>query len=201
MLSLYRNEHFLSPLIIAAQTFLPPVLYSTSRDDGKKDNSEFQMKPEVIDAGRTVSSFSVQNRAFALLKRIILLSCVSAFGCAFLSRFIIMNCGSMFTNDATITHLLSLPQNITFMMCSIFIQPITMVFEGALIAARDLRFLVTAYGITMTALVSLLRYASPNFSGVWKSLLLFQVIRFTLFGSRVFRRYHNRGNDRSTSTI
>jgi len=176
----------------AAQTFLPTVLYSTFRDEKQKDMNEDETNPEVVDDERAVSSTYQQNGAYVLLKRIFLLSCLSACGCAILSRFIVMNCASIFTNDTTIKTLLRSSKNIAFMMCSIFIHPMIMVLEGALIAARDLRFLVMAYGMTIAALVTLLRY-SPTFSGVWKSLLCFQVIRFMLFSSRVFRRYCNRG--------
>jgi len=171
---------------MAAQSFLPQVLYGRNNDESKdsQDGSSSKSNDSELKAPTRRDKY----RAKQLLKRILFMASGMAFSNALLTKTLLQQCGSFFTNDPTILSLLASPGRVFYMMAAVFLHPIIMALEGSILATRDLGFLVSAYGATMAILLSLLHFATSSFTGVWRALFLFQVIRCTTFGWRVFNK-------------
>ena len=164
---------------LAAQSFLPKVLYGGGREEvGANGNSDVK------------ASEPKENTAMAksLLKRIFMLASVMAVTNSGLAKQIMEKGGSFFTNDMAILTLLSDPSRVFFMMGSVLLHPLIMTMEGSILATRDLGFLVGAYGFTMTIMLSLLKFSTNSFTQVWRALFAFQAIRSVVFGARVFAK-------------
>ncbi len=167
---------------LAVQSFLPQVLYGQATDDeegGEKKPKDGQLREP---------SRSDKFRANHLLRRILLLASGMAVLNSSLTKIILQQGGTFFTNDQTILCLLGSADRVLYMMGAVFLHPLIMAFEGSILATRDLGFLVASYGVTMAILLSTLHFVTSTFTGVWKALFLFQFVRFTIFGSRVFKK-------------
>ena len=128
----------------------------------------------------------------SLLKRIFAIAGTMSLVNSALVRAILMRGGSFFTNDKDILSLLSVPNRVLYMMGSVLLHPIIMALEGSILATRDLRFLVGAYSLTMSLMLSLLEFGTSSFTGVWRALFSFQLIRCIIFGLRMI--YKTREN-------
>lgn len=171
---------------MAAQSFLPQILYGSSGETNKSNNKTDQ-ENKVEDA-LTLPTRSNKLKAKKLLRRILLLASCMAITNSLLIKTILQQGGRFFTNDATILSLLGSPGRVFFMSAAVFLHPFIMTLEGSILASRDLGFLVTAYGGTMATLLCLLQFATSTFTDVWRALFTFQVIRCTLFGWRVYNK-------------
>ena len=176
---------------LAAQSFLPQVLYGRSDEEEETEKED----TKITESNSNHSSDKLKEpsrsdkfRAKILLKRILLLAFGMAALNSSLTKIILQQGGAFFTNDKTILSLLGSTDRVLYMMGAVFLHPLIMAFEGSILATRDLGFLVTSYGITMTILLSTLHFVTSTFTGVWKALFLFQFIRFSIFGSRVFKK-------------
>jgi len=159
---------------MAAQSFLPSAMF-------EKDNEESDEKE--------ISKKKMNNKASRfLLKRIFLLASSMAVINTNTSRFVMKRGGSFFTNDGAILSLLRNRNRVALMMGSCFLHPFIMAMEGSILATRDLGFLVSAYGFTMATMLSILKFSTSTFTGVWQALFAFQAIRFTIFGGRVLSK-------------
>lgn len=163
---------------LAAQSFLPAALY-----DGDTQTSE---------ADETGISNHHKRMTKSLLKRIFAIAGTMSLVNSALVRAILMRGGSFFTNDKDILSLLSVPNRVLYMMGSVLLHPIIMALEGSILATRDLRFLVGAYSLTMSLMLSLLEFGTSSFTGVWRALFSFQLIRCIIFGLRMI--YKTREN-------
>jgi Na+-driven multidrug efflux pump len=171
---------------MAAQSFLPKILYESSGGSNNINNNtdqEIKVEDEL-----NLPTRSNKVKAKKLLRRILLLASGMAITNSLLTKTILQQGGRFFTNDATILSLLGSPGRVFFMAAAVFLHPFIMTLEGSILASRDLGFLVTAYGGTMATLLSLLQFATSTFTDVWRALFTFQVIRCTLFGWRVYNK-------------
>jgi len=177
---------------LAAQSFIPQVLYKEAKDDKTPTQNSITANNDNVDDVRDgiLKSPSRENKLNAkyLLKQILLLSTAMAVGNAWLIKTAMQNWGTFFTNDPTILSLLASPTRVFYISISTFLHPIIMALEGSILATRDLGFLVAAYGGTMVCLLSLLQFATSSFTGVWRMFFVFQLIRFTTFGYRVYSK-------------
>lgn len=173
---------------LAAQSFLPKVLYSGGDNNDSANRNEIEKK---------VTSKPKENTALAksLLKRIFLMASIMAVTNSGLAKYIMENGGAIFTNDGAILNLLSDPSRVFYMMGSVLLHPLIMTMEGSILATRDLGFLVGAYGITMTIMLSLLKFSTSSFTQVWRALFSFQAIRSVVFGARVFAKTRTRKSE------
>jgi Na+-driven multidrug efflux pump len=160
---------------LAAQSFLPAALY------GDGDEKSIQENESDI-------SNDHKRMTKSLLKRILAMAGTMSLVNSVLSRLILTRGGSFFTNDQQILSLLSVPNRVLYMMGSVLLHPIIMALEGSILATRDLKFLVGAYTLTMSVMLSLLEFGTSSFSGVWRALFSFQLIRCIIFGFRVISK-------------
>ena len=172
---------------LAAQSFLPKVLYSGGDNDSANGNEN----------EKKAASKPKENTALAksLLKRIFLMASIMAVTNSGLAKYIMENGGAIFTNDGAILSLLSDPSRVFYMMGSVLLHPLIMTMEGSILATRDLGFLVGAYGFTMTIMLSLLKFSTSSFTQVWRALFSFQAIRSVVFGARVFAKTRTRKSE------
>jgi len=170
---------------LAAQSFLPKVLYSGGDNDSTNGNE------------KKATSEPKENTAMAksLLKRIFMLASIMAVTNSGVAKYIMENGGSIFTNDSAILRLLSDPSRVFYMMGSVLLHPLIMTMEGSILATRDLGFLVGAYAFTMTIMLSLLKFSTSSFTQVWRALFTFQAIRSVVFGVRVFAKTRTRKSE------
>jgi Na+-driven multidrug efflux pump len=159
---------------LAAQSFLPAALYSGDEITIQENESDV--------------SNDHKRMTKSLLKRIFAIAGTMSLVNSALSRMILMQGGSFFTNDKRILALLSVPNRVLYMMGSVLLHPIIMALEGSILATRDLKFLVGAYTLTMSVMLSLLEFGTSSFTGVWRALFSFQLIRCIIFGLRVFNK-------------
>ena len=187
----------------ASQTYLPRLLWQTSEMDkdrmSQKSNAEVENElgadKRLGDAGPTKQSRQQLRGLLQMVRRLVVLSTVIGLFNFNVSSFVIERFGSSFAKEPTILRLMK--NHYFFMACSLFLHPFIMLFEGAIIASRDLVFLVGTYGLTMGLLFGQLRYGTSSFAGVWKALFCFQSLRATQTGARFMiktLRKRNEGN-------
>jgi Na+-driven multidrug efflux pump len=165
----------------AAQTFLPGLLYQKT-----VRGNESKVASSSLSASN-VNVIDVDDRnARTLLERLLLISSIVGIFNCISGRFIALNSGRTFTNDAALVSLMSLVS--PFMGLASLCHPIAMCLEGSIIAARDSRYLVGTYVASILLLLTQLKFICNDFLGVWRALLLFQFLRMAQFGSRVWKQ-------------
>lgn len=140
----------------ASQTFVPQVLVGSQ-------NNQQQVK-------KLLTRLSVMAAAIGIMNSNV-------------AHFIIQNCGTYFTKEPSI--LSTMASHSTYLCLALLLHPFIMLFEGAIIATKDLGYLVGTYVYTMVLLMGLLAFSSATFQGVWRALFIFQVIRLVQFAHRV----------------
>ena len=196
----------------SAQTFLPQVLYSKKEAD--IDSFASNQTESVIDVSKIVdvnrqneidksSSNIFQNISkiiakrkdknknrpplLTILARLSVITTIVAIINSQVSTAILKTKANLFTSETSISSLM--PIYAPWIGISLFCHPFMMLFEGSIIASRDLMFLVGCYGVTILILIGQLNCFCDNFTGVWKSLFLMQFLRFIMFGSRILKRF------------
>ena len=165
----------------AAQTFLPGLLYQkTVREN------ELRVASSSLSASNANVIDGDDRNARTLLERLLLVSSIVGIVNCISGRFIALNSGRTFTNDAALVSQMSLVS--PFMGLALLFHPIAMCLEGAIIAARDSRYLVGTYVLSILLLLTQLNFICKDFLGVWRALLLFQFLRMAQFGSRVWKQ-------------
>jgi len=149
----------------SAQTFMPGLLYQKS-----------QLEKQGM---RSLN-------ARYLLKRLILMSTIAGIVNSIFSKFIANNAGSAFTTDASLVSLMS--EVSPFMGIALLIHPLTMAFEGSIVAGRNLEKLLGTYVFSVLLLLAQLKFACTEFVGVWHAIVLFQAVRILQFGPLVWKR-------------
>ena len=180
----------------ASQTFLPRVLVNNNNNNNNK---------KQVDGSK-----NNKNNAgvLQLVRRLaILTTAIGLFTCN-VSKFVVHRFGTYFTKEGPILSLMK--QHSSFMSLSLLLHPVIMLFEGAIIATRDVRFLVGTYAVTMTLLFGQLGFVTNSFGGVWKALFCFQSMRTVQFGARFLfhtlggrrgqQQQQHRGNPTNTNT-
>jgi Na+-driven multidrug efflux pump len=166
----------------AAQTFLPGLLYQKKL----REKESQQVVSASLSASNVTLTDGDDRNARTLLERLLLISSIVGIVNCVSGRFIALNSGQTFTNDAALVSLMSVVS--PFMGLALFFHPIAMCLEGAIIAARDSRYLVGTYVASTLMLHTLLKFICKDFLGVWHALLLFQFLRMAQFGSRVWKQ-------------
>ncbi|KAL7473599.1 hypothetical protein ACHAXS_014075 [Conticribra weissflogii] len=170
----------------AAQTFLPGLLYRKSLQQDLVTEVENVSESSASQLPGESSSDGDDKNARTFLKRLLLLSFVVGCVNSNTARFIANNAGKAFTTDASLVSLMSHVSPL--MGLALLIHPVTMTLEGSIIAGRDLKFLVGTYVASIFVLTGKLKFFCGDFAAVWKSLVLFQLVRIFQFGGRVWRR-------------
>jgi len=163
----------------ASQTFLPRVL--------TKNKSKTTTTTTTTINGSTTTSTTNNNNnknggLIQLTRRLAILSAAVGLLDWNVSNFVVHRFGTYFTKEASILALMK--KHSFFMALSLLLHPFIMLFEGAIIATRDLTFLVGTYAVTMGLLFGQLRYGTNSFAGVWRALFCFQALRTVQFGYR-----------------
>jgi Na+-driven multidrug efflux pump len=125
-----------------------------------------------------------------LLKRLLWVSAWVGIWNSQLASHLLQDFGSVLIKDASIINLMS--GHTRFLGWAILLHPFIMLFEGVLLASRDLLFLMATYLITMILHFGIV--FSPfttTFDGVWRALFVFQLLRLTPFGFCVWRNNRN----------
>ena len=149
----------------SAQTFMPGLLYQKNQDEKQGLRS---------------------LNARYLLRRLILMSVVAGVVNGIFSKLIANNAGSAFTTDASLVSLMS--EVSPFMGIALFIHPLTLAFEGSIVAGRNLKKLLGTYVFSVLLLLAQLKFACTEFVGVWHAIVLFQAVRILQFGPLVWKR-------------
>jgi len=163
----------------SAQTFLPGLFYRKSLEEKEEDTND-------TTAPQRTTSSSDSNDARTLVKRLLLISSTMGIVNCISGRWIALNAGSTFTSNAALVSLMSHVS--PFMGLALLLHPLTMALEGSIIAASDSGYLVGTYVASILALLGWLKFICKDFLGVWHGILVFQALRISQFGVRVWRR-------------
>ncbi|KAL7552558.1 hypothetical protein ACHAWF_015794 [Thalassiosira exigua] len=162
----------------SAQTFLPGLFY-------RKSLQEKNARDERVSSTDLSKNTDDDPNARKLLQRLMLISSIAGFLSLIMGQ-ISSHSGRTFTSDSSLVSLMSHVS--PFMGLALLLHPLTMALEGAIIAASDATYLVGTYVVSLVVLLAQLKFVCKDFLGVWHSLLLFQMIRITQFGARVWKR-------------
>jgi Na+-driven multidrug efflux pump len=120
-----------------------------------------------------------------LIKRLFYLSIIVGLSIFQCSSGILKNFGGYLTKDATIIRLMA--EYAPHVGFAILLHPFIMLLEGVLLAKRDLIFLVGMYISSMALHFSFVfSPISSSFEGLWRAFFVFQAIRLTHFGARIW---------------
>jgi len=165
----------------AVQSFLPQVIFKGG--DGDKNEDDTLMTEESAISNNEKETDDKRGLRILLL-RLGILSTVMGVATAQVGVWILKYCGSYFTRDTSMMTIMS--KHTGFFGLSLLLHPFIMLFEGAIIATRDLPYLCFSYLATIILLLSQLRFATSSFDGVWRALFVFQVLRATQCSTRFF---------------
>lgn len=140
-----------------------------------------------------------KNLRRELVKRLIYIACLVGLFNISMSRLVLNNFGRFISKDANIIGLMA--KHWHWVGYSTLLQAFIQVFEGTLLAKRDLVYMGGAYLVT-----TLLHFGvvfspySSTFMGLWRTLLTFQSMRFAQFTIRVWmksweKKRKNNSND------
>ena len=174
----------------SAQTFLPGLFYRKSLEEEKEDTTNDDTTAQIT----TPSSDG--NDARTLVKRLLLISSTMGVVNCISGRWIALNAGATFTSNAALVSLMSHVS--PFMGLALLLHPLTMALEGSIIAASDSGYLVGTYVASILALLGWLKFICKDFLGVWHGILVFQALRISQFGLRVWRRTASNRKRKST---
>ncbi len=130
------------------------------------------------------------KKARTMLKRLLILSSIAGIANCICGRYIAHNSGGTFTSDWALVLLMSHVS--PFMGLSVMLHPLTMALDGFIIAGSDSGYLVGTYIASLVVLLGQLKFVCKDFLGVWHAILIFQMIRITQFGARVWKRTASR---------
>ncbi|EED95899.1 hypothetical protein THAPSDRAFT_260974 [Thalassiosira pseudonana CCMP1335] len=132
------------------------------------------------------ASKSRSEKAFGVIRKLTSISLVIGAFSSITARFIARNAGSAFTSDNQLVSLMSTASN--YMGAVLLFHPLSEMLEGAMIASRDLRFLVCTQGVAALLFITTLRFTCTQITDIWKTMFVFQAARIALFGTRVWIR-------------
>lgn len=144
--------------------------------------------PTFIFGKSNATNNNGQSMGTLFLKRMFALGGIFAIFNTLTSQLILQKMGSIFTTDIQILSLLRTPQYVFSVVVGLGLHPIIMLLEGTIMARGDLSFLMKSYGVIMILMLAQIFIFSKSLSGVWYSLLTFQVLRFFSFAIRIWGR-------------
>jgi len=158
----------------AGQTFLPSVLYAKLPILNANNESDFKKQQQAK-----------KKNVMTLFRRLGTIAVTASVVNSILGLFVCRRFSSLFTNDVRIVSLIQ--QNGPWMAASLLAHPCALLFEGSMIAGRDVSFLAWAYFANLALLVGLLTNLTTCFAGVWQLFFAFQTLRTAQFVMRVGR--------------
>jgi Na+-driven multidrug efflux pump len=126
-----------------------------------------------------------KNKRGELIKRLFYLSLAVGLCNNQMSQLILKQLGKFLTKDASIIQMMS--QYSSLVGLAVLLHPFIMLFEGTVLAKRDLVFMVGMY--ILTGILHFGHVFSPvasSFMGLWRALFVFQFIRLLQFAVRVW---------------
>lgn len=179
----------------SSQTFLPGLFVkkkkkkqTTTIADATKQSVSNPTSSLSKSIGKIPSeaSKSRSEKAFGVIRKLTSISLVIGAFSSITARFIARNAGSAFTSDNQLVSLMSTASN--YMGAVLLFHPLSEMLEGAMIASRDLRFLVCTQGVAALLFITTLRFTCTQITDIWKTMFVFQAARIALFGTRVWLR-------------
>jgi len=179
----------------SSQTFLPGLFVkkkkkkrATTIADATKQSVSNPTSSLSKSIGNIPSeaSKSRSEKAFGVIRKLTSISLVIGAFSSITARFIARNAGSAFTSDNQLVSLMSTASN--YMGAVLLFHPLSEMLEGAMIASRDLRFLVCTQGVAALLFITTLRFTCTQITDIWKTMFVFQAARIALFGTRVWLR-------------
>lgn len=160
----------------SAQSFIPSLGRVTNDSPSKNgnNNNKNQSSNSILD-----------DKIRKLMKKFIVIGSFISLINSQVARYILVARGATFTTENSIISIMRATSK--WMGFSLILHPFIMLFEGSIIARRDLKYLVGTYATTMGLMMLQLRSCS-SFEGVWISLFVFQAIRLSQFGWRAWEK-------------
>jgi Na+-driven multidrug efflux pump len=154
----------------ASQTFLPGLFVKKRSTNTKGDTSGF--KPEKQHKS------SRSKEADHVIQRLSVISASLGVFISFVACYIAKNAGRAFTSDSQLVSLMSTAS--TYMGANLMLNPLAEMLEGVMIASGEMRYLLFARGTILAMFLGTLRVSVCRFTDIWKTLLLFQLIKIVL---------------------
>jgi Na+-driven multidrug efflux pump len=103
-----------------------------------------------------------------------------------IAKMILQHLGRYLVKDASIIQ--TMAAHTQYLGLAVLLHPFIMVFEGIVLAKRDLVFLIVTYALTMALHFGFVfSPLTTTFNGLWRALAVFQGIRFVQFGARTWK--------------
>lgn len=103
---------------------------------------------------------------------------------------ILKRCGRFLTRDAAIIGLMK--NHTGFFGAAVVLHAFIMMLEGTVMASRDFSTLIFTYSVTLGLHFGILKFFSGSFPAIWRTFLLFQAIRLSMYSYRVWRQQSKR---------
>jgi Na+-driven multidrug efflux pump len=103
-----------------------------------------------------------------------------------IAKVILQHFGRYLIQDASIIQ--TMAAHTQYLGLALLIHPFIMVFEGIVLAKRDLVFLIVTYALTMALHFGFVfSPMTTTFNGLWRALAVFQSVRLAQFGARTWK--------------
>jgi Na+-driven multidrug efflux pump len=101
-------------------------------------------------------------------------------------KMILQHFGRYLIQDASIIQ--TMAAHTQYLGLAVLMHPFIMVFEGIVLAKRDLVFLIVTYALTMALHFGFVfSPVTTTFNGLWRALAVFQGVRLVQFGARTWK--------------
>ncbi|KAG8469841.1 hypothetical protein KFE25_006296 [Diacronema lutheri] len=164
-------------LALAAHQVLTTVFYMSCKVGDSLSQTVQAFLPASLGAR---GELTAATRSLA--RKLVTASTVLGLATATLASLVTSRGGSIFTPDRAVLDMIARASPLVW--CGLSIHSLTMFGEGALLARRDLRYLVRGYALNIVVFVSGLLVVKARALGlraVWTALALFQLVRFCQF--------------------
>ena len=171
-----------------AQSYLPATLVQ-QRESSDSSNPSSSSKP-----------FS---RVF---HKLLVLAGLAGLANSQISSFVLRKCGKFFLSSSSGGQDNSLITNIMhnhagYMSLAILLHPFIMLLEGTVLASQDFSTLWWTYATTTVLHFGILHLLCGSFTGVWRTFVLFQATRLSLYSWRVWRRRQKQQQQQQTNRL
>jgi Na+-driven multidrug efflux pump len=132
--------------------------------------------------------YPVENKLAVrrILGRLAILASVVAVSNSLLVAWNVRTLGRFLTADGAVVQ--AMRDHAVYLGAAIFLHPFIELFEGVVIATRQFRTLISTYVVTVAAHLMTLLCLCRSFTGVWQSLVAFQVVRLANFSLRAWNK-------------
>lgn len=121
-----------------------------------------------------------------IVRRLVALASVVAVSNSLLVAWNVRALGRFLTTDVAVAQ--AMRDHAVYLGAAIFLHPFIELAEGVVIATRQFRTLIATYVITMATHLTTLACLCHSFTGVWQTLVGFQVIRLANFSVRTWNQ-------------